>query len=125
LGYFHSKLAYSIFTTCVLLFVYGSNFILALTGVERDVSETPVSGSLSIVETIVPFRRAIVNMGYLPNHIQIAILIFAVTFFIARIATWARKSYGPKPPSETTEARRNRILQSYGMKSMEELRNRY
>jgi len=93
---------------------------LALTGVERDVSETPVSGSLSIVETIVPFRRAIVNMGYLPNHIQIAILIFA-----ARIATWARKSYGPKPPSETTEARRNRILQSYGMKSMEELRNRY
>jgi len=42
-----------------------------------------------------------------------------------RIATWARKSYGPKPPSETTEARRNRILQSYGMKSMEELRNRY
>ena len=125
LGYLYSKLAYSIFTSSILIFVYTSDFIVSLTGIEREPSDIASTGLLGVIEGIVPFRKAIINMGYLPMNIQIAILIFAVTFFLSRIGTWARKSFGPKPAEESTEARRQRILKSYGMKSMEELRNRY
>jgi len=125
LGYFHSKIAYSIFTTSVMIFVYCSDYILQLTGTEERASETAGSGGFSIVESVIPFRKAIENMGYLPMPVKIAILTFSITFFIARIATWARKTYGPKPAEESAAERKARILKSYGMKNMEELRSRY
>lgn len=66
---------------------------------------------------------AIDKMNYLPFHVQVAILIFAFTFFLSRIATWATKFFGPKKPEETQAERRARVLKSYGMKSMDDVRS--
>lgn len=121
LGYLYSKIAYSIFTVCITAFIYGSDFILALLGIEKSGSGVSPSVALSMVESIVPFRRAIENMGYLPEHIQVAIIVFAVTFFISRIITWGLKTYGKGPAEETMEQRRKRVLKEYGMKSMDDI----
>jgi len=82
-----------------------------------------MGGAFAFVESIVPFRTAIENMGYLPAHIRVAIITFAITFFISRIATWAFKSYGPKPAEETAEQRKKRVLREYGMNSMDDIRS--
>ena len=123
LGFLYSKLAYSIFTICITAFIYLSNFILSLLGIERGASEAAAGGAFGFVESIVPFRAAIENMGYLPAHIRVAIITFAVTFFLSRIATWAYKSYGPKPAEETAEQRKKRVLREYGMTSMDDIRS--
>ena len=127
LGYLHSKLAYSIFLTSLTVIVFSANYLVELTGGDTlglaDMhSESGQILGFGILRNIM---NAINAMGFLPFHVQVSILVFAVAFFIARIVTWARKTHGPDAPEETSDERRQRILKSYGMKSMDELRNRY
>ena len=57
LGYLHSKIAYSIFTVCITAFVYGSNFMLSLLGVEREASEISAGVRLLSWSPSCPFER--------------------------------------------------------------------
>lgn len=124
LGYLHSKMAYSIFITSLGIITFFSNQIVQLTG--GDISG--LSGGSSDPSAYMGFgilrkvMSAIDAMGLLPQHVQIAILVFVASFFITRIATWGRKSFGPQKAEETLEERKKRILASYGMKSTDDVR---
>lgn len=124
LGYLYSKLAYSIFTSSLMALLFFGNYIIQVTGGDVvGAANVSSSGSFLAVGPLAPIMSGIDKMSYLPFHVQVAILIFAVTFFISRIATWASKSFGPKKPEETQADRRARVLKSYGMRSMDEVRN--
>jgi len=124
LGYLYSKLAYSIFTTALGVVVFGSGYLVDLTGGDSSAVSAiqSESGQIMGIGILKSLMSAIDTMGYLPLHVQVAILIFAVTFFATRIATWAYQSFGPKPAEETAQARKARVLASYGMSSMDDVR---
>ena len=124
LGYLYSKLAYSIFTISAFTLLFFANYVIQITGGDLA-GAINVEPSTSIL-AIGPFGKIIsgVNkMNFLPHHVQVAILVFTVTFFITRILTWAFKSFGPKKAEEIQAQRRARVLKTYGMKSMSDVRN--
>ena len=124
IGYFHSKLAYSVFTVCVSAMIFSINTLVELTGGDTAaLANAEPNASIFALGPLAPIMSAIDKMGYLPFHVQAAILIVVVTFFLSRIATWAYKSYGPKKAEETPAERRARVLKSYGMKSMDDVRS--
>ena len=123
-GYFHSKIAYGIFTTCLSLFTFGSSYLVNLTGgdVAGMTAMQSETGNVLAMGIFKNLMRSVDAMGYLPFHVQVAILVFAVAFFLSRIATWAGVSFGPSKAEETAAERKKRVLKSYGMKSMDDVR---
>ena len=124
LGYLYSKLAYSIFITSLGIVTFFSGYIVDLTGGDSAGVSAMQSeaGNVMGAGILKNLMTSIDAMGFLPPHVQVAILVFAVSFFIARIATWAYQSFGPKPAEESTSDRKARILASYGMTSMDDVR---
>lgn len=124
LGYLHSKLAYSIFITLLGVVTYFSSYVVDLVGGDSMAVSAmhAEAGQIQGIGILKNFMISIEAMGYLPQHVQMAILIFAVSFFLARIATWAYRSYGPKPAEESAAERKARVLASYGMSSMDDVR---
>jgi len=123
LGYFYSKLAYSVFTICLAAMAIFINVLVQITGgdVEALANAEP-NASMLALGPMAPIMSAIDKMGYLPPHVQNAILTVIIVFFLTRIGTWAYKTYGPKPAEETAEERRARVLKAYGMKSIDDAR---
>ena len=123
IGYYFSKAAYSLFTLSLTLFVFCSSYIRALTGGgtsngasmdiplgEDGTTNIPGAGKL--------IYRAIDNMGMLPEHVQLSIILFICAFFTARIGTWLYTGVGKKPKKVETKAdRKKRILEQYGYKN--------
>ena len=125
LGFLYSKMAYSVFTTCLGILVFCSNYLIQLTGGDMDglARMQAEGGSIAAFGILRNVMNAVNAMGFFPFHVQVAILVFIVTFFLSRIATWAFKSFGPKKAEETPAERRARVLRSYGMKSMDDVRS--
>ena len=124
LGYFFSKAAYSLFTLSITAFVFGSSFIGGLMGIDTTPSEVVVpvgeEGGTSIGSFANVFYKAIDNMGMLPEHVQKAIIVFIVTFFLARLATWGYLAFHPKKTVvEDRAAFKKRVLAQYGYKDGE------
>lgn len=124
LGYLYSKLAYSIFITSIGVITFFSKYLVDLTGGDAAglAAMHTDSGGMIAAGILKNIMSSIGAMGYLPTHVQVAIIICAVAFFGARIATWAHESFGSKPAEETAAARKARVLASYGMTSMDDVR---
>lgn len=121
LGYYHSKLAYTAFLASLSGIGFMANMFLSSAG-----ASTQMGGGLGgqvVGGLLSKLMRPIEAMGYLPMHMQVAIIIFIVAFFVARIGVWSRQKFKKDGPEESLEARRKRVLASYGMKSMDDVRN--
>jgi len=119
IGYYHSKLAYSFFTLTLTGFVFLSSYAKALIGGSPSNATVTVpmgeDGSTNIGGLGNLLYRAIDNMGMLPPHIQLSILLFVGAFFSARIGTWLYTGVGRKPKKvESNADRKKRILKQYG-----------
>ena len=125
LGYFHSKLAYSVFITALGAVTFLSHQIVGLTGgdIAGAAAMGTEDGGIVAVGILKNLFAAIETMGLFPKHVQIAILVFALSFFLARILTWARTSFGKPPAEESAANRRARVLRAYGMNSMDDVRS--
>lgn len=124
LGYFFSKAAYSLFTLSMSAFVFGSSYLGGLMGIDTTPSKVVVpvgeDGGTNIGALGNVIYRAIDNMGMLPEYIQMAIVVFIVTFFLARIATWGYLAFHPKKTVvEDRAAFKKRVLAEYGYKDGE------
>jgi len=110
IGYYFSKAAYSLFITTMGLFGAFSFSLVDNVAVES-------TGQLSEFRLLDLLFKAVDNMGYLPQHIQLAIVVFIATFFIARIITWFLTKMNVNPKEvESTSDRKQRILEQYGYK---------
>jgi len=121
IGYYHSKLAYSAFMLSLSGFVFLSSYAKGLMGGGGGGASMNVpigsDGSTDIRGAGNLMFRAIDNMGMLPPHIQLSIIIFIGAFFVARIGTWFYMGVGQKPKKVESKAdRKNRILAQYGYK---------
>jgi len=119
LGYFHSKAAYSVFLIVMAVLAFISRYLTDLTG--GQIGDSTVTQT-AMIKAFKNVTSVIDGMGYLPTEAQFAIVVFIVTFFLGRLGTWAFKSFGPKPVPESTIERRKRILASYGMNNMDQVR---
>jgi len=122
LGYHHSKAASRLFGVCLLIIGVVTHFYIKFTGGFHGLAAQ--SGENFFSTAIRKFGLVFELMGLLPMHVQISILVFVGAFFVARIIAWFAAINKPEKV-ESLEARKKRILKSYGMKSMEELRRRY
>lgn len=113
LGFFYSKAAYTLFTIAMGVIGFLAVNIL------------PASTAVSGPGLLKQITFAIDAMGYLPDHMQSAIVLFIAAFFLARICVWWYRTFRYKPVEETTDRRRARILKDYGFKTMEELRDAF
>ncbi len=119
LGFYYSKLAYSAFVTSLGAIGFVANMFLSVpqTSIGDD------TGSLMIMGVFRKFTQAIEVMGLLPVPVQTGILVLIVSFFAARVATWWYQRAKPKAADETLADRRKRVLASYGMTSMDDVRS--
>ena len=124
LGFYFSKMAYSAFAGSMALFVFLSSYVTQVSPdmVSKDSSLTiPISetGSISEGGSVNLLFRFVDNMGLLPPHIQLALILFVVSFFVARIGTWLYTRLSVKAEKvESNADRRQRILAQYGMKDI-------
>jgi len=122
LGFRYSKIASAIFLSVLSVIGIVTFLYFRATGGIRGLE--PEAGE-NILAVIMNKAFLVFNlMGLLPLHMQVAILVFTGTFLAARIVAWVKSINAPEAV-ESTEDRRKRILKTYGMKSMEELRERY
>ena len=119
LGYYYSKTAYAIFLMGLSGIAIITNIYMgASAGVVGMTSENKFGVFYGMLRKI---STAIDLLGKLPMHMQTAIVTFTVTFFLARIGAWWYQTKRPKE-EETLEARKQRVLKSYGMTSMDDVR---
>lgn len=114
LGYKYSALAYSAFVGALSIIGMMAPTLLSLVG--GPTIEGTGGGLMRKVS--VCFEA----MNLLPSYVQLSILAFVVTFFIARVLAWYLDKYGKEPAVETAEERKRRVLKAYGMKSVDDVR---
>lgn len=120
LGYYYSKAAYAVFLMGLSGVAIVTNIYMgASAGVVGMTSENKFGVLYGMMRKI---SAAVDLVGQLPMHMQSAILTFIVTFFVARIGAWIYQVKVPKK-EESLSARKQRILKSYGMSSMDDVRN--
>ena len=124
LGYYFSKTAYSLFVISMGLFVFLSSYAKSLmphsasgvSNIDVPVNDSGMTDGIGLIRLMF---NAVDNMGMLPTHIQLSIVVFIFSFFIARIGTWVFTKFNVQPERvETNTDRKQRILAQYGMKDL-------
>jgi len=122
LGYLYSKGANGLFLLALCMIGYGSVLQMKATGEIHELS-TGV-GESPLTELGRKLGWSLEIFERLASHLQIAIFVFIGTFFIARTISWIASSKAPVK-KEGQNKRRKRVLKSFGMKNMTDLRSRY
>ena len=121
-GYFRPKSANGLFLLSIIGICVGSVMQLKATGEIHELS-TGV-GETVFVELSRKLGWIFEIFERLSANVQTAIFVFIGVFFVARIVAWVALANSPER-KEKEKKRRKRILKSFNMKNMEDLRSRY
>jgi len=122
LGYYYNKAANGVFLLGLVMISYGAILKMKATGEIHDLS-TGV-GETPFVELGRKLGWSFEIFERLPASLQTAIFAFVGSFFIARIIAWIAYANNPGR-KESLRSRRKRVLKSFGMKNMTDLRSKY
>lgn len=121
-GYFRPKLANGLFLLSIIGICVGSVMQLKATGEIHELSTG--TGETVFVELSRKLGWIFEIFERLSANVQTAIFVFIGVFFVARIVAWVALANSPER-KEKEKKRRKRILKSFNMKNMEDLRSRY
>lgn len=121
-GYFYSRSANAFFLLSLVMIGYGAVLQMKATGEIHDLS-TGI-GETTFGEFGRKLGWSVEIFERLAANVQTAIFVFIGAFFIARIIAWVARANSPER-QESQRRRRKRVLKSFGMKNMADLRRRY
>ena len=121
-GYFRPKSANGLFLLSIIGICVGSVMQLKATGEIHELSTG--TGETVFVELSRKLGWIFEIFERLSANVQTAIFVFIGVFFVARIVAWVALANSPER-KEKEKKRRKRILKSFNMKNMEDLRSRY
>jgi len=122
LGYFKAKSSNGIFLLSLLAIGFGAVTHVKKTGEIHELS-TGIGETL-FVEVSRKIGWSVEIFERLPATFQTGIFVFIGSFFAARIIAWAASANSPER-KEGLKKRRKRVLKSFGMKNMKDVRSRY
>jgi len=103
LGSFYSKMAYSIFAIFLGIVTFFSSYIvdmvggdsMAVSALQMEASQNTDAGLWD------HFMTAVAAINVLPRHVQIAFILFALTFLVSQFLLFIYRSHQSKQAVET------------------------